>query len=116
MDWRIEINEVSENLAVLLRENPDLTEIQLVSPNVGLTRELVSRISAWRTEDGRSLLLETDDGMTISAAFHGDVICPGLQDADNIFFVTSDRRGMLFNAILLEDGTRCYLSGVVRLD
>lgn len=116
IDWRIEIEEAPENLAALLRENPDLTEIQLVSPAVGLTREVVERISGWSSADGRLLLLETDYGTKISAGFIGDAVCPGLEDARNIFFVTSDQRGMLFNAILLEDGTRCFLSGLARLN
>ncbi len=116
INWGIKTEEVSEEVADLLRENPNLTEIQLVSPNVGLTRELLERISSWHSEGGRSLFLETDDGMTISVGFYGDAVCPGLQDAENIFFVTSDWRGTTFNAILLEDGTRCYLGGVARLD
>lgn len=116
IDWAIEIEEAPEAVADLLRQNPDLTEVRLVPPNVGLSRDIVAQLRSWSTADGRSLTLVTDDGRTVSIAFYGDAVCPGLEDAHNIFFVTSGPRGALFNAIVLENGTRCHFGGAARLN
>ena len=116
IDWAIEIEQAPEAVAELLRQNPDLTEVRLVAPNVGLSRDIVGQLRSWATEDGRSLVLETDDGRRISIAFYGDAVCPGLEDAHNIFFVTSGLRGALFNGIVLESGTHCYFGGAARLN
>ena len=116
IDWAIEIEQAPEAVAELLRQNPDLTEVRLVAPDVGLSRDIVGQLRSWATQDGRSLVLETDDGRTISIGFYGDVVCPGLEDAHNIFFVTSSPRGALFNGIVLEDGTHCYFGGAARVN
>lgn len=116
IDWSLEIEEAPGTIAELLRENPDLETVDLVSPDIGLSRDIVSQIRSWRTDDGRTLTLETDDGRTLSVDFYGGGVCPGLADAENVFFVTSSLRGTLFNGILLENGTRCYFGGAARID
>ena len=115
-DWAIQIEAAGEELTELLRANPDLAEVRLVEPDTGLSRQLVESVAGWQAENERTLLLRTEDGMQLRATFYGDAACPGVLQTENISFVTSGLRGDTFNAILLEDGTRCYLDGVVRLE
>jgi hypothetical protein len=112
MDWAIVIEEARNEIAELLRDNPGLTRVQLVAPNVGLSPDIVAGIRAWQAEDESSLILRTEDGTRLRVRFYDNEPCPGLLDARNIFFVTAGMRSQIFNAILLEQGMRCYIGGI----
>jgi hypothetical protein len=114
--WRIRVEEAEAPIVDLLAKNPNLSVVRLVAPNTGLARELINRIASWQAEDDQTLLLRTSDGRRFSASFSGNTRCPGLVTTASVYFVTADLNGDIFNAILLEDGTRCYLGGVIGLD
>jgi hypothetical protein len=116
IDWSLEVEQAPGSLADLVKRNPDLTEVELMTPSIGLSRDVVRHLSGWHTQDARTLIVETDDGRTMSIDFYEGAACPGLADAQNIFFVTSSLQGAIFNAIVLENGTRCYFGGAVRVD
>lgn len=116
IDWDIVVQTAEQELAEIIRDNPNVTEVRLLSPNAGLVRELVEKLAGWQAEDEKTLLLRTEDGIRVRARFYDGESCPGLLKTRNIFFVTSDYRADNFNAIILEDGTRCYLDRVVQLN
>lgn len=116
IDWSLDIEKAPLAVDALLERNPDLTEVTLVPPDVGLDRDIVEHLKSWSTKDGRSLKIETDGGTEMSVGFYDDTVCPGLMEARNIFFVTSGSDDALFNAIMLENGTRCFFGGAVQLN
>ena len=116
IDWSLDVENAPPALDALLERNPGLTEMPLVSDEVGLDRDIVGYLKSWNTVDGRTLNIETDAGAEISVQFYDGKVCPGLADAHNLFFVTSGPSGALFNAIMLENGTRCFFGGSVRLN
>lgn len=112
MDWAVEVEEARREVAELLRADPDLTEVSLVPPDIGLTPERLRSVQAWQAESESSMVLRTDQGMRIRIRFYDGAPCPGLLDAENVFFVTADLRAERYNAILLEQGTRCYIGSI----
>jgi hypothetical protein len=110
--WSVKIGEASQDVADYVKQHPDATVVQLVAPDFGLTPALVHSITGWQASaDDKSLLLTLKDGSAVRTTFFGDAACPGLKSSEHIFFVTSGIQGNKFNAIMLENGKRCYLSG-----
>jgi len=116
IDWSLDVERAPAALDALLERNPDLKEVTLVPPDIGLDRDIVEHLKSWSSEDGRSLKIQTDGGAEMSVGFYDDAVCPGLMDARNIFFVTSGANNALYNAIMLENGTRCFFGGAVQLN
>jgi hypothetical protein len=109
VDWSVRIEPAPENLAALAERRPDLRRIQLVEPDTGIAPRLVQDVASWRALGETAILLTTEDGARVRVPFHADASCPGLPESRNIFFVTAGFDAPVFNAIMLEDGTRCYL-------
>lgn len=108
--WSIRISEASRNLADFLKKHPDVDMVTLEAPDFGLTPDLVHSISSWQaSKDDKSLLLTLKSGSAVRTTFYDDAACRGLHDSRDIFFITSGIQGDKFNAIMLENGTRCYL-------
>ncbi len=112
VNWSVKIQPAPENLTRFLSQHPDVAEIQLVEPHTGVASSVVKHVASWSSEGNKALVLTSDTGATTRVAFYGGGTCPGLEDARNIFFVTSTYNSDLYNAILLENGTRCYLGTV----
>ncbi|MEJ2090551.1 MAG: hypothetical protein P8Y69_19295 [Gammaproteobacteria bacterium] len=110
VDWAVEIEPASEDLAALIRDRPDLKRVQLVEPGTGVSSDLVQSATGWRAEGETALLLDTGDAGVVRIPFNGGSTCPGLADSHNVFFVTAGFDSTVFNAILLENGTRCFLA------
>jgi hypothetical protein len=113
VDWAIRIDEAPAELADFVRRRPDVTRVTLVPPRTGLARDVVDSIRTWRAEDDETLVLTTEEGATVRVRFYENVACPGLSETGNIFFVTSSEDRNLYNAILTEEGTRCYIGRIV---
>lgn len=112
IDWWVRVEPANRTVAEELKAKPDLREVLILAPDAGVERGVVDHLKSWSAASDRSLTLRTDDGRSLSVSFYGDTSCPGLMSTRNIYFVTSGLRGDIFNAILLEDGTRCFLGGV----
>ncbi len=112
VNWSVKIQPAPENLSSFVAQHPDIREIQLTEPHTGLASSVVKHLQGWSSEGNQALLLKSETGATTRITFYGDGTCPGLEDARNIFFVTSRYNTDLYNAILLENGTRCYLGSV----
>lgn len=110
VDWAVEIEPVSEDLAALIKRRPDIKRVQLVEAGTGVSSELVQSATGWHADGETALLLDTGDARVVRIPFHGGSTCPGLADSHNVFFVTAGYDSTLFNAILLENGMRCYLA------
>lgn len=108
MRWSLEVEPAEATLAELVRSRPDLERIQLIEPRTGVATDLVRNAKGWRAE-GETAIWLTGSGDPVRIAFHGGIACPGLQESPTISFVTSGFDTQIFNAILLENGTRCYL-------
>lgn len=110
--WTVKIGEASQNVADFIKQHPDAHVINLVAPDFGLTPDLVHSVTGWQASaDDKSLLLMLKDGSAVRTTFYDGVACPGLKDSDHIFFITSGIQGDKFNAVMLENGQRCYLGG-----
>ncbi|MGD8416524.1 MAG: hypothetical protein PVH91_05660 [Pseudomonadales bacterium] len=110
VDWTIDVAPVSGKVADLLKAHPEIKSIRLVEPETGLSPDLVRGATGWRADGDTAILLTTSTGATVKVPFYGNAACPGLADSHNVFFVTAGYDSELFNAILLENGTRCYLT------
>lgn len=111
VDWSIEVEEASDSILKAIGDNERITELRLVDPDSGLSRQVMERISGWQAGPGANeLTLRTSDGGSLRASFHG--ACNGLQSTEGINFVTSRRRYEYFTSILLDDGTRCYFDRI----
>jgi hypothetical protein len=114
VDWSIRIDDAPAEIVEFMRRRPDVTRVNLIPPRTGLTRHQVSSVSAWSADSDELLLLSMTDGSQLRVSFHEGVSCPGLSATGSISFVTSGTSPDLFNAILTEEGMRCYISpGVV---
>jgi hypothetical protein len=112
IDWWVRVEPAAKAVADELEAHPDLREVAIVTPDAGVDRSVVDHLQSWSAESDRALTLRTDDGRALSVSFYGEADCPGLMSTHNVYFVTSGLRADIFNAILLEDGTRCFLGGV----
>jgi hypothetical protein len=112
MSWAVEIEKARREVADLLKSDPELSRMQILPPDTGLTPDTVRSIRSWEPEDDSTLIVRTDDGRSFRITFYDGEPCPGLADAQNVFFVTSSARAQTFNAILLEQGVRCYIGQV----
>jgi len=113
VDWTIQVEPVTGDLAKLVTSRPDVESITLVQPETGVSPELVKNASGWHADGEKAILLTTGDGDTVRITFHGDVACHGLPDSHNLFFVTAGFDTDVYNAVMLENGTRCYLAAPV---
>lgn len=113
--WSVNVSPVDGDLAALVESRPDVQRIQLVQPGTGLSRELLNEATGWRADGEKAVLLTTRDDTTVRIPVHEGTVCPGLPDSRSIYFVTTGFNTDLFNAILLEDGTRCYIDNPVPL-
>ena len=109
IDWAVVVEPVTGDLAALVESRPDIERVQLVAPGTGLAPETIRDFTGWRAEGETALLLTTSGKATTRVPFHGGTTCPGLAESHNVFFVTVGFDVSLFNAIMLENGTRCYL-------
>lgn len=112
IDWWVHVEEAGQAITDVLKAKPDLAELRIITPDTGVDRSVVDHLQSWSAQNDDALELRTDDGRVLSVSFYANSECPGLMSTHNIYFVTSGLRGDIFNAILLEDGTRCYLGGV----
>jgi hypothetical protein len=113
VEWDIEIQEISEELASTMKRSAE------GEPSLLDTVNRISRLvpegsfESWRPQGNEKLLLFDDDrvGWRISFA----PACPGLETATAISFVMTADGGRLgqYDSILLDDGTRCYFDKVV---
>jgi len=113
VDWTIQVEPVTGDLARLVASRPDVEQITLTQPETGVSPELVKHSTGWRADGEKAILLTTASGDTVRIAFHGDVACHGLPDSHNLFFVTAGYDTDVYNAVMLENGTRCYLAAPV---
>jgi hypothetical protein len=109
VDWSIRIDDAPAEIAEFMRRRPDVTRVNLIPPRTGLRRDQVSAVSAWSADSDDLLILRMADGSQLRVGFHEGVSCPGLSATGSISFVTSGTSADLFNAILTEEGVRCYI-------
>jgi hypothetical protein len=107
VNWSFVVEPVTGDLAALIESRPGIERVQLVAPGTGLSPETIEDATGWRADRETALLLTTNGRAAIRVPFHGGTVCPGLAESHNVFFVTVGFNVNLFNAIMLQDGTRC---------
>lgn len=110
-EWNIEIREVSEEQAAVIKRGAEGASSMLDSSRRAARLVPEGSFESWRPEGDDTLLLFSngDPGWRISFS----PACPGLESATVLSFVMTSGVGMgQYDSILLEDGTRCYFTGV----
>jgi hypothetical protein len=111
--WDIEIQEISEEQAAILKRGAEGR--QLLLDSVRQVSRLVPEGSfeSWRPQGNEKLLLFDGDRVGWRISF--SPACPGLESATAISFVMTADGGILgqYDSILLDDGTRCYFERVI---
>lgn len=108
--WSVQIQEAPASIVEALKKHPDATRVRLVAPDFGLPAAIVHGVKSWQAgKEDKTLHLTLADGSTLRTTFYGGAACHGLHKSADIFFVTAGIQGDKFNAIMLENGTRCYL-------
>jgi hypothetical protein len=113
VEWDIEIEEISEELAATMKRSA------IGEPSLLDSARKVSRLvpegsfESWRPQGNDGLLLFDDDRIGWRISF--SPACPGLEDATALSFVMSADGGTVgqYDSILLDDGTRCYFTQVI---
>ncbi len=109
VDWSVRIDEAPREIADFMRRRPDVSRVDLVPPRTGLVREDVEAVRGWAAESDYLLILNLADDRRLRVRFIDYGACPGLTETADISFVTAGRDRDLYNAILTQEGVRCYI-------
>jgi len=110
-EWDITIKAVSEEQAAVMKRSAKGASSMMDSARRAARLVPEDSFESWRPEGDDTLLLFSngDPGWRVSFS----PPCPGLESATVLSFVMTSGVGMgQYDSILLEDGTRCYFTGV----
>ena len=113
VEWDIEIEEISEELAASMKRSAEGQPSLLDSVRKASRLVPEGSFESWRPQGDEKLLLFDDDRAGWRVSF--SPACPGLAAATAISFVMTADGGNVgqYDSILLDDGTRCYFERVV---
>ena len=113
VEWDIDIQEISEELAASMKRSAEGQPSLLDSVRQMSRLVPEGSFQSWRPQGDDKLLLFDDDRAGWRISF--SPACPGLAAATAISFVMTADGGSVgqYDSILLDDGTRCYFEKVV---
>ena len=113
VEWDIEIQEISQELAASLKRSTEGGPTFLDSVRQASRRVPEGSFESWRPQGNENLLLFDADRVRWRISF--SPACPGLEAATAISFVMPADGGSLgqYDSILLDDGTRCYFEKAI---
>jgi hypothetical protein len=113
VEWDIEIQEISQELAASLKRSTEGGPTFLDSVRQASRLVPEGSFESWRPQGNENLLLFDADRVRWRISF--SPACPGLEAVTAISFVMSADGGSLgqYDSILLDDGTRCYFEKVI---
>jgi len=110
-EWDITIKELSDEQAAVIRRSAEGAPSMLDAVRRASSLVPEGSFDSWRPQGNDTLLLFSDAGPGWRVSFSPS--CPGLESATTLSFVMTSGDGMgQYDSILLDDGTRCYFTGV----